>query len=125
MRQSQYNRLDMGFILKTEVFEIGALLATNPEGRISNSQLLTSINPIFCLKMSEFTIGYSHDFNRSEFRQNQGIQKFSLIWQSSRDCSRCHNYKVKLKKRGGGYQRFGYNISLLKNFKKNSLLAIS
>jgi len=58
----------MGFILKTEVFGIGALLATNPEGRTSNSQLLSSINPIFYLKMGEFTIGYSHDFNLSEFR---------------------------------------------------------
>jgi hypothetical protein len=95
----------MGFILETEVFEIGALLATNPEGRTSNSQLLPSINPIFYFKMSEFTIGYSHDLNLDEFRQNQGIQKFSLIWQSSRDCSQCNNYKVKLKKRGDGYQR--------------------
>jgi type IX secretion system PorP/SprF family membrane protein len=105
MRQSQYNRLDMGVILETEVVGIGALLATNPEGRSSNSHLLTSINPIFYLKMGEFTIGYSHDFNLSEFRQNQGVHEFSLIWQSSRDCSRCNNYKVKLKKRGGGYQR--------------------
>jgi hypothetical protein len=101
MRQSQYNRLDVGAILETEVVGIGALLATNPEGKSSNSQLMTSINPIMYLKMGEFTFGYSHDFNLSRFRGNQGVHEFSLMWQSSRDCGRCYNYKVKLKRRGG------------------------
>lgn len=105
MRQSQYNRLDIGTILETDFFGIGAFVATNPEGRSSNSQLFTSINPIVYLKMGEFTFGYSHDFNTSKFRQNQGVHEFSITWQSSRDCSRCDNYKVKLKRRGSGYQR--------------------
>jgi type IX secretion system PorP/SprF family membrane protein len=103
MRQSQYNRLDVGAILETEVLGIGALVATNPEGKSSKSQLMTSINPIIYLKMGEFTFGYSHDFNLSRFRGNQGVHEFSLMWQSSRDCGRCNNYKVKLK-RGGGFR---------------------
>jgi len=105
MRQSQYNRLDIGGILETEVYGIGILLATNPEGRSSESHLLTSINPVMSVKFGEFTFGYSHDFNTSKFRRNQGTHELTLIWQSGRQCSRCNNYKVKFRRGASGYQR--------------------
>lgn len=105
MRQSQYNRLDIGTIFETNTIGIGVLFATNPERRSDNGHLLTSINPIMSVKVGEFIFGYSHDFNTSKFRRNQGIHEFSLIWQFGRDCSRCNNYKVKFRKGGGGYQK--------------------
>jgi type IX secretion system PorP/SprF family membrane protein len=105
MRQAQYNRLDIGGVFETEVYGIGVIFATNPEGRSPNSHFLTSVNPIMSVKFGEFTFGYSHDFNTSKFRRNNGIHEFSLIWQSGRDCSRCNNYKVKFRRGGGGIQR--------------------
>jgi type IX secretion system PorP/SprF family membrane protein len=105
MRQSQYNRLDIGGILETEVFGIGIIFATNPEGRSTNSHILTSVNPVMSVNFGEFTFGYSHDFNTSKFTNTQGVNEFSIIWKSGRDCSRCNNYKVKFRRGGGGYKR--------------------
>lgn len=105
MRQSQYNRLDIGSIFETEVFGIGVLFATNPEVKSSSSHFLTSVNPVLSVKFGEFIFGYSHDFNTSKFQKTQGVHEFSIIWQSGRNCSRCNNYKVKFRRGGGGYQR--------------------
>jgi type IX secretion system PorP/SprF family membrane protein len=66
MRQGQYNRLDVGTIVDFTRFSLGVIVATNPEGKTANSHLVTSVNPVFSLKASEFTFGYSYDWNVSD-----------------------------------------------------------
>lgn len=100
MRQSQYNRLDIGTVFDTDFMSIGVLFATNPEGRSSRSHFLTSVNPIISFKFGEFIAGYSHDFNTSALTRMQGIHEFSLVWQSSRKCGKCHSFTSKVKKGG-------------------------
>ncbi len=104
MRQSQYNRLDIGAMFEAGYFTIGALAALNPERRDSNAHLLTSINPVATFTLSEFTFGYSYDLNTSKLGQTQGVHELSLTWTSKHVCNSCNNYKVKLKRNGdSGY----------------------
>lgn len=106
MRQGQYNRLDVGTIMDFTLFSFGAIAAVNPEGRSKNSHLITSINPVASFKAGEFTFGYSYDWNISKLGRTQGVHEFTMVWQSSRRCDGCDNYKVKLKRNGeDGYQR--------------------
>lgn len=106
MRQSQYNRLDIGGVLDFSRLSIGVIAATNPEGKSSNSHFVTSINPILSFKFSEFTFGYSYDFNTTNIGRTQGVHELTLTWQSNYRCDDCDNYKVKLKRNGeDGYQR--------------------
>ncbi|MGL2963890.1 PorP/SprF family type IX secretion system membrane protein [Flavobacterium sp. RSB2_4_14] len=106
MRQSQYNRLDIGGVMEFSRFSLGVIAATNPEGRSPNSHVLTSINTILSLKINEFTFGYSYDINTSNMGRTQGVHELSLTWQSSYRCDKCDNYKVKLKRNGeAGYQK--------------------
>jgi len=106
MRQSQYNRLDIGVALDMKIISFGIIAATNPERKSPNSHLLSSLNPFVSTKFGEFTFGYSYDFNTSQLGNMQGVHELSLTWQSSYMCGRCDNYKVKLKRNGkSGYQR--------------------
>jgi type IX secretion system PorP/SprF family membrane protein len=105
MRQGQYNRLDLGTIIDFNRFSIGVIAATNPEGRSDKSHVLTSINPVMSVKFSEFTFGYSYDWNVSNIGRTQGIHELTLVWQSSRRCDRCDDYSLKLKRNG----ERGYN----------------
>ena len=106
MRQGQSNRLDIGSSLEFPRFSFGATITTNPEGRSENSQLISSINPFASFKAGEFTFGYSYDLNSSKLGNGNGIHELTLTWQSSYTCSRCDNYKVKLKRNGEpGYER--------------------
>lgn len=100
MRQGQYNRLDVGTIVDFTRFSLGVIVATNPEGKTANSHLVTSVNPVFSLKASEFTFGYSYDWNVSKLGRTQGIHEITLIWQSSRRCDGCDDYRLKLKRNG-------------------------
>lgn len=100
MRQSQYNRLDLGVVFDTDRISFGMMFATNPERRSSNSHILTSINPIVSFKFGEFIAGYSHDFNTTSLTRTQGIHEFSLVWQSSRKCGKCYGFVSKIKKGG-------------------------
>jgi type IX secretion system PorP/SprF family membrane protein len=104
MRQSQYNRLDIGGVLEMPMFSFGVLAATNPEGKSTNSHFITSFNPVIYMKLGEFTLGYSYDLNTSKIGRTQGVHELSFTWQSNHTCSRCDNYKVKLKRNGeAGY----------------------
>ena len=105
MRQGQYNRLDLGTIIDFNRFSIGVIAAMNPEAKSSKSQLLTSINPVMSVKFSEFTFGYSYDWNVSNLGRTQGIHELTLVWQSSRRCDSCDDYRLKLKRNGES----GYN----------------
>jgi type IX secretion system PorP/SprF family membrane protein len=88
MRQSQFNRLDIGTALKFKALTIGANLATNPDGKSGNSHLITSINPYVSVHFSDFNFGYSYDFNISKIGRTQGIHELSLTWQL-RFCDDC------------------------------------
>lgn len=104
MRQSQYNRLDLGTVLEMPMFSFGVMAATNPEGKSNNSHFITSINPIISMKLDEFTFGYSYDWNTSKIGRTQGVHELTLTWQSNHTCNKCDNYKVKLKRNGeSGY----------------------
>lgn len=97
MRQSQFNRLDIGASLEMNMFSFGVIAATNPEGRSTNSHLVTSLNPFVSMRAGEFKFGYSYDINTSRFGQNQGVHELTLTWQSKYTCRDCDNYRMKLK----------------------------
>lgn len=106
MRQSQYNRLDIGTVLDFPQFSLGLIAATNPQAKSDNSHLITSINPVMAFKLGEFSFGYSYDLNTSRIGRTQGVHELTLTWQSSYRCDDCENYKVKLKRNGeSGYQK--------------------
>lgn len=106
MRQSQYNRIDIGAAFETGYFTIGALAVLNPERKSEDSHMLTSVNPILNFNLGEFSFGYSYDLNTSKLGRTQGVHELSLVWTSGHDCATCDNYKVKLKKGGvAGYDR--------------------
>lgn len=97
MRQSQFNRLDIGTSLEMNMFSFGIITATNPEGRSTNSHFLTSLNPFISMRSGEFKFGYSYDINTSRFGHNQGVHELTLTWQSKYTCRNCDNYRMKLK----------------------------
>lgn len=100
MRQGQYNRLDMGTVVDFTYFSLGVILATNPETKSENSHFITSVNPILSLTVSEFTFGYSYDWNISKLGRTQGIHELTLVWQSDRRCHSCKETRMKLKRKG-------------------------
>jgi type IX secretion system PorP/SprF family membrane protein len=97
MRQSQFNRLDLGMSLEMAMLSFGLIAATNPEKRTNNSHFLTSLNPFIAMKTGEFKLGYSYDINTTGFGQNQGVHELSLTWQSTYTCRDCTEYRMKLK----------------------------
>ena len=97
MRQSQFNRLDIGTSLEMNTYSFGIIAATNPEGRSTNSHIVTSLNPFISMRAGEFKFGYSYDINTSRFGQNQGVHELTLTWQSKYTCRNCENYRMKLK----------------------------
>lgn len=97
MRQSQFNRLDIGTSLEMNTYSFGIIAATNPEGRSTKSHIVTSLNPFITMRAGEFKFGYSYDINTSRFGQNQGVHELTLTWQSKYTCRDCDNYRMKLK----------------------------
>lgn len=88
MRQSQFNRLDIGSALKFRDLIFGANLVTNPERKSTNSHLVTSVNPYISLHFGDFNFGYSYDISTSKMGHTQGIHEISLTWQL-RFCENC------------------------------------
>ena len=88
MRQSQFNRLDIGSALKFRKILFGANLVTNPEGKSNNSHLITSVNPYVSVHFGNFNFGYSYDISTSKIGHTQGIHELSLTWQL-RFCDDC------------------------------------
>jgi type IX secretion system PorP/SprF family membrane protein len=98
MRQSEYNRLDIGSVMDYGLFTIGAFAAVNVERRTDSAHFLTSVNPVATLNWGEFKLGYSLDINTSGIGRTGGVHELTLVWQSSRQCDKCDNYKVRLKR---------------------------
>jgi type IX secretion system PorP/SprF family membrane protein len=106
MRQSEYNRLDVGSLMDYGMFSFGVLTAVNLERKASDGHFLTSVNPVATFSFGEFKIGYSHDISTTRIGRTGGVHELTLVWQSGRDCSKCDNYKVRLKRNNvAGYQR--------------------
>lgn len=95
MKQSQYNRLDIGSALEFNKFTFGAIAALNPNGKSSESHKLTSVNLFTSIQLDRFVFGYSYDINTSKFGNSQGIHELSLTFQLGRECTTCNNYLVK------------------------------
>lgn len=95
MRQSQFNRLDLGSALKFQNFVVGATAVLNPERKSAYSHFLTSVNPYVLVHFGDFNFGYSYDVSTSQLGHTQGIHELSLTWQL-RFCETCvakvHNY---------------------------------
>lgn len=95
MKQGQYNRLDFGGIIHLNTFVLGAIAATNPIMKSTESHFLTSINMISSIKIYNCTFGYSYDISTSKINNTQGVHEFSLTWQIGRECHSCNNALVK------------------------------
>jgi type IX secretion system PorP/SprF family membrane protein len=95
MRQSQYNRLDIGGALEFKPFIFGVIAATNPEGKSDDSPILTSVIPFVSFQLDRFVLGYSFGINTSGLGYTQGIHEISLTFQIGRGCPTCNNYLVK------------------------------
>jgi type IX secretion system PorP/SprF family membrane protein len=95
MKQSQYNRLDLGTALEFDKFVFGATAVTNPKRKTNNSSILTSINLFSSIQLDRFVFGYSYDINMSKFGNSLGIHELTLSWQIGRPCSSCDSYLVK------------------------------
>jgi type IX secretion system PorP/SprF family membrane protein len=92
MKQGQYNRLDFGSVVHFNPFILGVIAATNPNMKSDESHILTSVNLIGSIKISNFTFGYSYDVSTSKIANTQGVHEFSLTWQIGRECHSCNNY---------------------------------
>lgn len=90
MRQSQFNRLDLGAALKLNTLIIGATMATNPEGKSTYSHFITSVNPYLSVHFDNFDFAYSYDASTSKLGHTQGIHEVSLTWQL-RFCGTCNS----------------------------------
>lgn len=95
IQQGAYNRFDFGTALDFKPIILGVMASTNPQGRTSNSHLLTSINLISSVQIDRFIFAYSYDINTSKIGNTQGVHELSLTWQFGRGCSSCDNYLVK------------------------------
>ena len=96
MRQSQFNRLDIGTFLQFQTLTIGATAATNLERKSNQSHLITSINPSASVQFSKyFVFGYSYDVSTSRIQNTQGVHELSLTWQLEfvKKCIGCPNYE--------------------------------
>ena len=97
MRQSQYNRLDVGAFLQFQTLTFGATTVTNLERKSDNSHFLTSINPSASIQFSRyFVFGYSYDVSTSKLGNTQGVHELTLTWQLEfiHKCIGCPNYNT-------------------------------
>lgn len=94
MRQSQFNRLDVGSALKFDNLIFGTTIVTNPEGKSSNSHFITSLNPFISINLDKFKLSYSYDISTSKLGHTQGIHEISITWQL-KFCEGCITRKNK------------------------------
>lgn len=88
MRQSPFNRLDIGSALKFQTLIIGATAVLNSERKSIYSHFLTSVNPYISIHFGDFNFGYSYDITTSQIGHTQGIYELSLTWKL-RFCETC------------------------------------
>ena len=89
MQQGEYNRLDLGAMVKIDKLMLGAMAVTNPAKNNSNSHLLTSINAFVGLEFEQLRFGFSYDVNTTNIGRTDGVYELSLTYLSR--CLICRN----------------------------------
>ena len=80
MRQSVFDRLDIGSIVEFNAISLGAYAAITPTNVSGNSHKITSVNLLSDIKIGEFTFGYSYDLNLSSLQNTKGIFEISISY---------------------------------------------
>ena len=78
MKQSIYNRLDLGGQIVIDKLSLGILISTIPKKMVNNSHTLSSINAILGFKLGQFKVGVSHDFTTSNIDKTGGTYEITL-----------------------------------------------
>ena len=80
MRQSVFDRLDIGSIVEFNAISLGAYASITPTNVSGNSHKITSVNVLSDIKIGEFTFGYSYDLNLSSLQNTKGIFEISISY---------------------------------------------
>lgn len=89
MQQGEYNRMDLGAMIKLEMLMLGLTAVTNPAKNDTNSHLLTSVNTFVGLELERLRFGFSYDFNTSNIGRTNGVFELSVTYLTS--CLICRN----------------------------------
>ena len=80
MRQSNYDRVDVGTKMQINDFTFGVFGTLAPTSVQSNSHKLTSVNFITNLDYRQFSFGYSYDYNLSSLANTKGVFELSVTY---------------------------------------------
>jgi type IX secretion system PorP/SprF family membrane protein len=89
MQQGEYNRMDVGAMIRLEKLMLGATAVTNPAKNGVDSHLLTSVNAFVGLELDQLRFGFSYDFNTSSIGRTNGVYELSITYLTS--CLICRN----------------------------------
>lgn len=89
MQQGEYNRMDLGAMIRLEMLMLGLTAVTNPAKNDANSHLLTSVNAFVGLELERLRFGFSYDFNTSNIGRTNGVFELSVTYLTS--CLICRN----------------------------------
>jgi len=81
MRQANFDRLDIGSLVKYNGISLGVFGAFAPTSLDSKSHKLTSLNFVTNMDYKRFTFGYSYDYNLSSLIDTKGIFEISVSYQ--------------------------------------------
>ena len=81
MRQANFDRLDVGSLVKYNGISLGVFGAFAPTSLDSKSHKLTSLNFVTNMDYKRFTFGYSYDYNLSSLIDTKGIFEISVSYQ--------------------------------------------
>jgi len=80
MRQSSFDRLDIGSLVEFNAISLGAFASITPTNVSGNSHKITSVNLLANLDYRRFTFGYSYDLNISSLQNTKGIFEISISY---------------------------------------------
>ncbi len=80
MRQSDYDRVDIGTKMQVNDFTFGVFAAMAPTSIESDSHKLTSLNFITNFDYRQFSFGYSYDLNVSSLQKTKGVFEISVTY---------------------------------------------
>ncbi len=80
MKQSSFDRLDIGSLVEFNAISLGAFASITPTDITGNSHRFTSINLLANIDLRRFTFGYSYDLNISSLKNTKGIFEISISY---------------------------------------------
>lgn len=80
MRQSKFDRLDIGTMIEFNAISLGATGAIMPTNISGSSHKLTSINLLANIDYRRFRFGYSYDLNISSLQNTKGVFEISISY---------------------------------------------